>query len=149
MSNLLKTSWKTSNINETAWPSEDLSSLEVDLDRVSISSLSRWGDCGRKLRMSQDKVRAAQSLAQWRMKSLNQWQGLPVTGHHDLPMRHNVEDYIQPLTDWHFLCEFLAENREGLHCFSLLCSFSFLCSLQSKVFPRFGSLHFFLPHLQQ
>lgn len=49
--------------------------------------------------MSQDKVRAAQSLAQWRMKSLNQRQGLPVTGHHDLPMRHIVEDYIQPLTD--------------------------------------------------
>lgn len=33
------------------------------------------------------------------MKSLNQRQGLPVTGHHDRPMRLNVEDYIQPLTD--------------------------------------------------
>lgn len=49
--------------------------------------------------MSQDKVRAAHSKAQWRMKSLNQRQGLPVTGHHDRPMRLNVEDNIQPLTD--------------------------------------------------
>lgn len=49
--------------------------------------------------MSQDKVQAAHSYAQWRMKSLNQRQGLPVTGHHDRPMSLSVEDYIQPLTD--------------------------------------------------
>ncbi len=45
----------------------------------------------RKLRMSQDKVRAAHGEAQWRMKSLNQRQGLPVTGHRDRPMRLNVD----------------------------------------------------------
>lgn len=76
-----------------------MSSLGADLERVSISSLSRWETVRRKLRMTQDKVRAAQSCAQWRMKSLNQRQGLPVTGHHDRPMRHNVGDYIEPLTD--------------------------------------------------
>lgn len=32
-------------MNEIAQPSEDLSSLGADLKRVSISSVSRWGDC--------------------------------------------------------------------------------------------------------
>lgn len=50
----------------------------------------RWG----KLRMSQDKDRVAQSEARWRMRSLNQRLGLPVTRRCDRPVHHIIGDYI-------------------------------------------------------
>lgn len=60
------------------------------------------------------------------MKSLNQRRELPVTGRHDRPMRLNVEDYIQPLTDWHFFCEFLAKEKKWWHRSPSSLSFPFL-----------------------
>lgn len=80
--------------------------------------------------MSQDKVRAAHSEAQWGMKSLNQRHQLPVTGCRDRPVRLSVGDYIQTLTDY-FLCEFLTKEKKEWHH-----SLSFPCFIHhQKPFP--------------
>lgn len=75
------------------------------------------------------------------MKSLNQPHKLPVTGHHDRPMRLNVDDYIQPLTE-PLLPTMGKKRRRHSPCLHFLPSLS---SLLTPVFSTFGSLLFLVP----